>query len=87
MGKAQIAITMDMMEREKERKEKTAKIRNELQKANELSEFFKRLQFEEQRIADLKVNLMKIQNILLIDKSTGSRIHETKTRTPQTTSS
>lgn len=55
MGKAQIAITLDMMEREKERKEKTAKIRNELQKANELSEFFKRLQFEEQRIADLKV--------------------------------
>lgn len=60
MGKAQIAITLDMMEREKERKEKTAKIRNELQKANELSEFFKRLQFEEQRIADLKVNLKKV---------------------------
>lgn len=60
MGKAQIAITLDMMEREKERKEKTAKIRNELQKANELSEFFKRLQFEEQRIADLKVSLIKI---------------------------
>lgn len=55
MGKAQIAITLDMMEKEKDRKEKTAKIRNELQKANELSEFFKRLQFEEQRIADLKV--------------------------------
>lgn len=60
MGKAQIAITLDMMEREKERKEKTAKIRNELQKANELSEFFKRLQFEEQRIADLKVSLIKL---------------------------
>lgn len=62
MGKAQIAITLDMMEREKERKEKTAKIRNELQKANEQSEFLKRLQFEEQRIADLKVKLKKIPN-------------------------
>jgi len=55
MAKAQIAITIDMMEKEKERRQKVLEIRSELQKANELNTYFKRLQFEEQRIADLKV--------------------------------
>lgn len=63
MAKAQIAITIDMMEKEKERKEKIKKIKQDLQKANELSEYFKKLEFEEQRIADLKVQeYMKQKN-------------------------
>lgn len=54
MAKAQIAITMDMLEKERDRKEQKLRVRTELQKSNELSEFFKGLVFEEQRIADMK---------------------------------
>lgn len=55
LARAQIAITMDMIESEKKRKERIAKIRYELQKANELSEHFKQLEFEKQRVAELRV--------------------------------
>lgn len=54
MAKAQIAITLDMIEKERDRKEQKLRVRTELQKSNELSEFFKGLVFEEQRIADMK---------------------------------
>lgn len=54
MAKAQIAITLDMLEKERDRKEQKLRVRTELQKSNELSEFFKGLVFEEQRIADMK---------------------------------
>lgn len=54
MAKAQIAITLDMLVKERDRKEQKLRVRTELQKSNELSEFFKGLVFEEQRIADMK---------------------------------
>lgn len=55
IAKAQIVVTQDIKEREKERKDKLLKVRADLQKSNELSEHFKKLQFEEQRLADLKI--------------------------------
>lgn len=54
MARAQIAITLDMMEKEKKKQEQKIKVRNDLRKANELSDFFKRLSFEEQRIAEMR---------------------------------
>lgn len=55
IAKAQIVVSQDIVEREKERKAKLLKVRADLQRSNELSEHFKKLQFEEQRIADLKI--------------------------------
>lgn len=49
------ALKAEEKEKERQRKERMAKTRVELQKANELSEYFKKLEFEEQRVAELKV--------------------------------
>lgn len=54
MAKAQIIITMDMLERERVRKEEQLRVRRELQKSNELAEYFKNRIFEEQRISEMK---------------------------------
>lgn len=54
MAQGQIAITLDLIEREKERKLETLRFRTELQHANQLNDRFKSLAFEEQRIADMK---------------------------------
>lgn len=54
MAQGQIALTLDMLEKERERKEQMIKIKMDLQKSNEMNEFFKSLAFEEQRIAEMR---------------------------------
>lgn len=54
MAQGQIAITFDMIEKERDRKQQMIKVRSDLQKSNEMNEFFKSLAFEEQRIAEMK---------------------------------
>lgn len=54
IAQGQIAITLDMIERERDRKQQMIKVRTDLQKSNEMNEFFKSLAFEEQRIAEMK---------------------------------
>lgn len=54
MAQGQIAITLDMIEKERDRKQQMIKVRSDLQKSNEMNEFFKSLAFEEQRIAEMK---------------------------------
>lgn len=54
MAQGQIAITLDMLEREKERKLERLRMRTELRKANEMNDVFKSMAFEEQRIAEMK---------------------------------
>lgn len=54
MAQGQIAISLDMLERERDRKQQMIKVRTDLQKSNEMNEFFKSLAFEEQRIAEMK---------------------------------
>lgn len=54
MAKAMLAIKGDTEKRERLRREQMLQVRTELQKSNQLSEFFKSLAFEEQRIADMK---------------------------------
>lgn len=54
MAQGQLAITLDMVEKERDRKQQMIKVRADLQKSNEMSEFFKSLAFEEQRVAEMK---------------------------------
>lgn len=54
MAKAAQAIKLDDEKRERQRRQQMVHVRTELQKSNQLSEFFKSLAFEEQRIADMK---------------------------------
>lgn len=54
MAKAVLGLKLDAEKRERLRREQMLQVRTELQKSNQLSEFFKSLAFEEQRIADMK---------------------------------
>ncbi|XP_055627079.1 cilia- and flagella-associated protein 45 isoform X1 [Toxorhynchites rutilus septentrionalis] len=52
---AQLAIVAEEQRKEKEKIDKINAIRDDLKKAYELSAYYKQLEFEEQRIAELKV--------------------------------
>lgn len=54
IAKAQMSMNEDLRRQEQEKKERIAKMRRDLQQANELSDFFKNLAFEEQRVAEMK---------------------------------
>ncbi|XP_029728994.2 cilia- and flagella-associated protein 45 [Aedes albopictus] len=55
LKQAQQAIVEDEKRREKERIDRINVVRNDLKKAYELSAYYKQLEFEEQRLAELKV--------------------------------
>lgn len=55
LQQAQQAIVEDEKRREKERIDRINVVRNDLKKAYELSAYYKQLEFEEQRLAELKV--------------------------------
>ncbi|XP_055596911.1 cilia- and flagella-associated protein 45 [Uranotaenia lowii] len=55
LKQAQLAISIEEEKQEKEKREKVNRIRDDLRKAYELSAYYKQLDFEEQRIAELKV--------------------------------
>lgn len=52
--KAQQAINEDSRKKEMEKREKIQRVRRDMQQANQLSDFFKGLVFEEERIAEMK---------------------------------
>ncbi|XP_001661656.2 cilia- and flagella-associated protein 45 [Aedes aegypti] len=55
LKQAQQAIIADEKRKEKERIDRINAVRNDLKKAYELSAYYKQLEFEEQRLAELKV--------------------------------
>ncbi|XP_058448068.1 cilia- and flagella-associated protein 45 [Malaya genurostris] len=55
LKQAQVALAAEEKRREKEKNDRTRAIREDLKKAYELSAYYKQLEFEEQRIAELKV--------------------------------
>ncbi|XP_053686426.1 cilia- and flagella-associated protein 45 [Sabethes cyaneus] len=55
LKQAQLAILIDEKRKEKEKVDRITEVRNDLRKAYELSAYYKQIQFDEQRIAELKV--------------------------------
>ncbi|XP_055712159.1 trichohyalin-like [Phlebotomus papatasi] len=55
MARAQVVLIRDMEEQEKQQHAKSQKLRQELQRANELTEWFRRLEFEQQRIEEMRI--------------------------------
>lgn len=54
IAKVQAAINEDVRRQEQAKKDRITRMRRDLQQANELSDFFKNMAFEEQRIAEMK---------------------------------
>ncbi|GAB0087715.1 hypothetical protein DMENIID0001_020540 [Sergentomyia squamirostris] len=55
LAKAQVVLQQDLAEQERKHRAKSQKLRQELQRANELNEWYRRMDFEEQRIEEMRI--------------------------------